>query len=142
MMNSLTLELLWKDVHCKELQCSVQVDGWSGTASAYVSEVDLQEFAAQLQEFAISKKYEVILQLGDTSGYGGISLRFYEWNRSGSVAFHVHLVASEAIVGAHSADSWELAVDVKTERGLIDSFLVQFDNLRNGKVTSCSLECL
>jgi hypothetical protein len=130
----LEARIAFEDGELLAIEVSFERGGFSGRASAYTVRADLEAFARDLARFSGELRagcaFEAGLEGGD-SPLGFVALRFYGLDALGHVACHLRL-KTEAAQGHRPEELTRVAIELRTEPGLLDGFVAGVERLLAG----------
>lgn len=126
----LAVKVVWEDDHMIEIECAVHAENWAARSRAYTQRPQLAEFAQALKKFAQRCDGSASFEAGGEV-IGSVSLRFYPYNKSKHLACLVQL--STSVSTDHRPEEISRAsLEVRTERGLVDSFADELKDVADG----------
>jgi hypothetical protein len=121
--NYLQLRVVYRDPpDLMELEVVVEYRGWSACSAVYASPHGFADDCDRLLEWSRAPSDPIIIEAGADTGIGWLKLAFYTIDRAGHVACSVTLATDQHSSGARPADIWRMAIEIRTELGLVENF--------------------
>jgi hypothetical protein len=105
-----------------QLGVVVQYRGWSASSYAYDSPSRFAEQSHDLLAWVSSPDKAVQIDAGADTGIGWMVLTFYTVDQLGHARCAIKLASDPLRRDARPEETWRMAVEVKTELGLIERF--------------------
>lgn len=120
---SLELRVVYEDLpDLIEVETRVRAGEWSAQSRAYCSPDVLCENAKQLIAWSLDPQGHFRIEAGADTGIGWLVLDFYTIDSAGHARCAVTLATGGTPRDARPAETWRIAVELKTEPGLIERF--------------------
>jgi hypothetical protein len=105
-----------------ELEALLRYGGWAACSAVYASPHGFTEGCQRLLEWARAPSSPVSIESGADTGIGLLRMNFYTIDQAGHAACAVTLATGRQSRNARPAETWRLAIEIRTELGLIENF--------------------
>jgi hypothetical protein len=120
---TVTLRVVYEDLHLIEVEARVVAGAWSGITRAYTGAVSLEQAARGLMDWTARPCNECALDAGADTGIGWVSLRWYTVDRAGHVFCHVQIATTDE--SGRPEGVRRLGLEFPTEPALVGRFARQ-----------------